>query len=82
MKNNEFCNKWVCCDITCCSPCIVVNESISAPSDDVVSSDHYNLDLALKLPNIIVKDGWSCLTKWRSFSRYDKNSNVVWLGDQ
>ena len=85
MQDNEFGNKWVSSDNICCSPCTVVNESMPVPSGDVMSSGHHDLDLALKSPNIIVKDGWSCLTKFRSFSKFDKNSSnltVVWLGDQ
>ena len=85
MQDNEFGNKWVGSDISCCSRCTIVNESMSVPSGDVMSSGHQDLDLALKSPNIIVKDGWSCLTKLRSFSRFDKNSSnstAVWLGDR
>ena len=72
---NEFGNKWVGSDISCCSPCTVVNESMSVPSGDAMSSGYHDLDLALKSPNIIVKNGWSCLTKLRIFSRFDKNSS-------
>ena len=57
MQDNEFGNKWVGSDISCCSPCSVVNESMSVTSGDVMSTDHHDLDLALKSPNIIVKDG-------------------------
>ena len=58
MQYNEFGNKWVASDSNCCSPCTVVNESMSVPSGDVMPSGHQDLDLALKLPNTIVKDGW------------------------
>ena len=34
-----------------------------------------DLDLALKLSNIIVKDGLSPLTKLSRFSNFDKNSS-------
>ena len=69
MQYNEFANKWVGSDISCCSPCTVVNESMSVPSGNVMPSSHHDLDLALKLPNTIEKDGWSCLTKFWSFSQ-------------
>ena len=69
MQDNELGN------ISCCSPCTAVNESISVPSGDVMSSGHRDLDLAFKSPNIIVKDGSSCLTKLRGFSKFDKNSS-------
>ena len=85
MQDNEFGNKWVGSDISCGSSCTVVNESMSVPSGDVMSSGHHDLDLALISPNIMVKDGCSCLTKLRYFSRFDKNSSnsvVVWLGDR
>ena len=52
---------------------------------DVMSSGHHDLDLALKLPNIIVKNGLSPLTKLSRFSKFNKNSSdsiVDWLGDQ
>ena len=48
---------------------------MSEPSDDVMSSGHHDLDLALKSPNIIVKDGLSPLTKLSIFSKFDKNSS-------
>ena len=63
----------------------VVDESMSVPLGDIMSSDHCGLDLALKLPNIIVKDGLSSLTKLSRFSKFDKNSSnstADWLGDQ
>ena len=58
---------------------------MSEPSGDVMSSGHHDLDLALKSPNVMVKDGWRYLTKLFSFSKFDKNSSnstVVWLGDR
>ena len=61
-------------DTICCSPCTVINESISVPSSDIMSSGHHDLDLALKSSSITVKDGWSCLTKLRSSSKFDKYS--------
>ena len=84
MQDNEFGNRWVGSDISWSNPCIVVNESMSVPSDDVMSSGHHDLDLALKSPNIIVKDGLSPLTKLSIFSKFDKNSSnstVDWLRD-
>ena len=69
MQYNEFGNKWVGSDSSCCNPCTVVNESMSVPSGDVMPSGHHDLDLALKLPNTIVKNDWSCLTKFWSFSQ-------------
>ena len=62
MQDDKFGNRWVGSDISWCNPCIVVNESMSVPSGDVMSSGHHDLDLALKFPNIIVKDGLSPLT--------------------
>ena len=56
---------------------------MSVPSGDVMSSGPHDLDLALKSPDIIVKDCWFCLTKLRSFSKFDKKSStltVVWFG--
>ena len=84
MQDNEFGNRWVGSHISWCSPCIV-NESMSVPSGDVLSSGHHDLDLALKLSNIIVKDGLSPLTKLSRFSNFDKNSSnstVDWLWEQ
>ena len=37
---------------------------MSVPSGDGMLSGHYDLDLALKSPNIIVKDGLSPLTEY------------------
>ena len=47
--------------------------------------DYLDLDLALKLPIIIVKDGLSPLTKLSKLSKFDKNSSnstIDWLGDR
>ena len=49
-----------------------------------MSFGHYDLELALKLSNIIVKDGFSPLTELSRFSKFNKNSSnstVHWLGD-
>ena len=54
--NNEFGNKWVGSNISCCSPCNV-KESMSVLSGDVMLSGHHDLDLSLKPPNITVKNG-------------------------
>ena len=56
MQDNEFGNKWVGSDISCCNPCTVVNESMSVPSGDVTSSGRYDLDLALKSPYITANE--------------------------
>ena len=71
MQDDEFSNRWVGSDISWCNPCIVVNELMSVPSGDVMSSGHHVVDLALKLPIIIVKDGLSSLTKLSKFSSID-----------
>ena len=59
MQDNEFGSKWVGSDVSCCNPCTVnvANESMSVPSGDVMSFAHHDLDLALKFPKIIVKEG-------------------------
>ena len=57
MQDNEFGNKCVSSDISCCSPRTVVKESMSIASGDVMSSAQHDLDLALKSPNVIIKDG-------------------------
>ena len=85
MQDNGFGKRWVGSDISWCNPCVVVNELMSIPSGDVLLSDHHDLDLALELPNIIVKDCLSPLAKLSRFSKFDKkssNSLVNWLGDQ
>ena len=49
-----------------------------------LSSGHHDLDLTLKSPIIIVKDGLKPLTKLRKFSKFGKNpsnSTVDWLRD-
>ena len=48
---------------------------MSVPSGGIMSSGHHDLDLALKLPNVIVKDGLSPLTNLIKFSKFDKNSS-------
>ena len=50
MQNNELDNKWVGSDISCCNPCIVVNESISEPEGDVMS---YELDDSEVIPSLM-----------------------------
>ena len=52
----------------CCKPCIVVRDSICLPSWDITSGCH-DLDLALKLPSIIVKEGLNC----QNLTKLDKN---------
>ena len=85
MQDKEFGNKWVDSNVICCSSSTVVNESMSVPSGDVMSSEHHDLDLVLKSPNVIVKDGGRCFMKLRNFSIFDKNSStstVVRVGDR
>ena len=51
----------------------------------MLSSGQHDLDLALKLSIIIVKDGLSTLTKSGKFSKFDHNSSnstVDWLVGQ
>ena len=48
---------------------------MSLPSDNVMSSGHHDLDLALKSPNTIVKDGFNPLTKSNKFSKFNNNSS-------
>ena len=55
MQDNELGNGWVRSDISWCNPWIIVNESMSVPSD-YMSSGHHDLDIAWKPPNIIAKD--------------------------
>ena len=84
MQDNKFDNRWVRADISWCNPCIVVFESMSVPSGDLMSSGHHDLDLTLKSPIIIVKDGLKPLTKLSKFSKFGKNSSnstVDWLRD-
>ena len=54
---------------------LLMNNVINEPSGYVMSSGHHDLDLVLKLPNIIVKDGLSPLTKLSRFSKFNKNSS-------
>ena len=56
MQNDECNNRWDSFDINCFSPCIVTNKSSSVPSDDLMSYGNHFLDLALKSPNIMVKN--------------------------
>ena len=44
------------------NPYVAVRESIWDPSNDVMSSDHNDQDLALKSPSITVKEDISILT--------------------
>ena len=85
MQDSEFGNRWVGSGISWCNPCILVNESLSVPSGDVLSSGHHDLDLALKPPNnIIVEYGLNPLKRLSRLSKFDNNSSsstVDWLGD-
>ena len=81
----ELGGKWAGSEISCWKPCTVIRDSICVPSWDLTSSGHYDLDLALKSPSIIVKEGLDCLIWFRSLSKLDKNSsNAVldWFGDR
>ena len=84
MQDKEFGNRWVGSDISWWNPYIVVSESMSALSDEVMWSGHHDLDLTLKSPIIIIKDVLSPLTKLSKFSKFYKNSpnsTFDWLGD-
>ena len=86
MQDNGFVNIWVGSDISWCNPWIVCNESMPVPSGGLMSSGHHNLDLALKLPNIILQDGLSCLMVsefikfncWLTWRSVD-NSDITFL---
>ena len=77
-------SKWVGSEISCCKPWIVVRDSVYVPSWDVTSSDYHDLDLALKLPSIIAKEGLDCLIWFRGLSKLLNNSSnsIDWLGDR
>ena len=71
-------------DINWWNPYVVVWESIWDPSNDVMSSDHHDPDLALKSPSITVKEDLSILTWLNNLSKLTKNSSnslLDWLGD-
>ena len=48
---------------------------ICVTSWDVTSSGPHDLDLALKSPNIFLKESLNCLLWFRSLSKLDKNSS-------
>ena len=50
-------SKWVGSEISCSKSCIVVRDSICMPLWDVTSSGYDGLDLTLKSPSIIIKEG-------------------------
>ena len=56
----EVGSRWVGWDINWCEPWVVVNESILKPSYVVISSEHLDLDRALKSPSITQKDNFNC----------------------
>ena len=63
----------------------MVSDSIREPSRDVISSHHHDLDRALKSPSIDKNVDFSCLTWFKSFSKFArKSSNSVadWLGER
>ena len=71
-------------DINWWNPYVVVSESIWDPSNDVMSSDHHDWDLALKFPSITVKEDLSIFTLFNNLSKLTKsssNSLLDWLGD-
>ena len=71
-------------DINWWNPYVVVSESIWDPSNDVMSSDHHDWDLALKFPSISVKEDLSIFTLFNNLSKLTKNSSnslLDWLGD-
>ena len=71
-------------DINWWNPYVVVSESIWDPSNDVMSSDHHDWDLALKFPSITVKEDLSIFTLFNNLSKLTKNSSnslLDWLGD-
>ena len=64
MQDNKFGNDGlglILVDVT--HALFLINELMSVPSGDVMSSGHHDLDLALNSPILIVKDGLSPLTK-------------------
>ena len=63
---------WVWDKVVANPQCIIVRDSICVPSWDVTSG-HHDLDLALKSPSIIMKEGLNCLLWFRSLSKLDKN---------
>ena len=70
-------------DINWWNPYVVVRESVWDSSDDVMSSDHHDQDLALKSPSITVKEDLSILTWFNNLSKLTKNSSnslLDWLG--
>ena len=63
----------------------MVSDSIREPSRDDISSHHHDLDRALKSPSIDKNVDFSCLTWFKSFSKFTrKSSNSVadWLGER
>ena len=82
IHDDEWGSKWVGSEISCYKPCIVVRDSICVPSWDVTSSGHHDLDLALKSPSIIVKEGFNCLIWFSSIKirqKFIKLSNrLTW----
>ena len=59
IQEEELGSTWVGSDINWWNPYVVVRESIWDPSNDVMSSDHHDGDLALKSPSITVIEDWA-----------------------
>ena len=71
-------------EINCLKPCAVIRESIWAPLGLVISFDHHDDDLALKLPKITVNCDFEKSTLLSISSkpeRKDSNYILLWLGD-
>ena len=84
IQEEELGSKWVGSDTNWWNPYVVLRESIWCPSNDVMSSDYHDWDLALKSPSITVKEDLSILTWFNNLSKLTKNSSnslLDWLGD-
>ena len=76
---------WFGSFIICWNPVQDVNESNLVLSMVLISSDHYEEDLALKSPVTKVNYGFRLFIPRSSFSKFSKkwlNSSLVWLGEQ
>ena len=76
---------WVGSDIIWCKPYDEVKASIWVPSIVFISSDHQELDLALKSPTTKTSCGFWLNTLSRSLSNLAEkslNSSDDWLGDR
>ena len=85
MLDSEFRNIWVFSDISWWKSWVESKESNLVPSIVFESSDHCDLDRALKSPKMTVKAGWKIWTSSKSFPKFDKkqsNWELVWLGER